>query len=109
MSISLSQMIPPADRSDGRPDGLSIPASLPALYPSENPNRDSSPSAERSPGQSNTDVRVDDHHQVYYEFVDASTGDVLFEIPPEALREIAESLNISLDGSTSSRRVDVKS
>jgi uncharacterized FlaG/YvyC family protein len=54
-------------------------------------------------------MRVDDQHQIYYETVDDRTGDVLFEIPPEALRAIAESLNLSLVGSSSGHSVDVKS
>jgi uncharacterized FlaG/YvyC family protein len=54
-------------------------------------------------------MRVDDQHQVYYEFVDDRTGDVLFEIPPEALREIGESLNLPLDGGSRIHSVDVKS
>jgi hypothetical protein len=56
-----------------------------------------------------TDMRVDAQHQVYYEFVDESTGDVMFEIPPEALREIGESLNLPLVGDASVPSVDVKS
>jgi hypothetical protein len=56
-----------------------------------------------------TDLRVDAQHQPYYEVVDDKTGDVLFEIPPEALREIGESLNVSLIGDASVPSVDVKS
>jgi uncharacterized FlaG/YvyC family protein len=52
---------------------------------------------------------VDDHHQVYYEFVDKSTGDVVFEIPPQALREIGESLNLPLVGDVSGHNVDENS
>jgi hypothetical protein len=62
-----------------------------------------------SSAQFSTDMCVDNQHQIYYEFVDASTGDVLFEIPPEALREIGESLNVSLVGDASVPSVDVKS
>jgi uncharacterized FlaG/YvyC family protein len=54
-------------------------------------------------------MRVDEEHQVYYEFVDQSTGDVVFEIPPEALREIGESLNLPLAGDGSDHSVDMKS
>ena len=66
------------------------------------------PPASSSP-QFSTDMRIDDQHQVYYEFVDASTGDVLFEIPPEALRAIGESLNLPLNGDSGGHGFDVKS
>lgn len=56
-----------------------------------------------------TDLRVDAQHQPYYEVVDDKTGDVLFEIPPEALRKIGESLNVPLIGDASVPSVDVKS
>jgi hypothetical protein len=61
------------------------------------------------PAQLSTDMQVDSQHQVYYEFVDDSTGNVLFEIPPEALREIGESLNVPLDGDFGGHDVDVTS
>ena len=102
-------MIPPIATPDGRPVGNSSPASKPGPDPAGNTNGDSAPLAKRSPGSPGTDVKVDEHHRIYYEVVDARTGSVLFEIPAEALRKIAESLNIPLDGSTSSRRLDVKS
>ena len=59
--------------------------------------------------QLSTDMRVDSQHQVYYEFVDESTGNVLFEIPPEALRAIGESLSLPLDGEAGAHSLDVKS
>jgi hypothetical protein len=59
--------------------------------------------------QLRTDMQIDSQHQVYYEFVDDSTGNVVFEIPPEALREIGESLNVSLIGGSSVHSIDVKS
>jgi hypothetical protein len=62
-----------------------------------------------SPAQFNTDLQVDSQHQIYYAFVDASTGDVVFQIPPEALREIGESLKVPLAGDASVPSVDVKS
>jgi len=62
-----------------------------------------------SPGQFSTDLEVDDKHQPYYKVVDDTTGDVLFEIPPAALREIGESLNIPLIGDSGVPSFDVKS
>jgi hypothetical protein len=56
-----------------------------------------------------TDLRIDDRHRIYCQFVDHNTGSVVFEIPPEALRAIGESLNVPPDGSTSVHNVDVKS
>jgi uncharacterized FlaG/YvyC family protein len=52
---------------------------------------------------------VDAEHQLYYEVVDDSTGDVLFQIPPEALRAIGESLNVPLIGDANVPSVDVNS
>jgi hypothetical protein len=56
-----------------------------------------------------TDLRIDNQHQFYYEFVDDSTGSVEFEIPPEALRAIGESLNLPLQGDGGTSSIDVKS
>ncbi len=60
-----------------------------------------------SPFQLSTELQVDDHHQEYYEFVDEVTGAVVFEIPPETLRAIAESLDIPLEGQTDIHSLDV--
>ena len=54
-------------------------------------------------------MQVDNDHQIYYAVVDDSTGDVLFEIPSEALRKIGESLNVPLIGDANLPSVDVKS
>lgn len=54
-------------------------------------------------------MQIDSDHQIYYEFVDKRTGDVVFEIPPEALREIGESLNLPLVGGASVHSIDVES
>ena len=62
-----------------------------------------------SPDQLSTDIRFDNRHQAYYEVVDKQTGNVLFEIPPEALREIGESLNAPLVGESDAHSLDVKS
>lgn len=67
------------------------------------------PTAKSSSPQLSTDLRVDDQHRVYYEFVDERTGSVLFEIPPETLREIGESSKMSTKGEASGNNVDVKS
>jgi hypothetical protein len=62
------------------------------------------------PPSLSTDVQIDDHHQVYYEFEEGEAKSVMFEIPPEALRNIAESLKMPpqlLEGGIST--LDVKS
>jgi hypothetical protein len=89
----------------------STPDSVPAAAMAVGSTADSSaPAPAVLPSvQFSTDMRVDDQHQVYYEFVDKSTGDVVFEIPPEALREIGESLNLSMVGDASVHSFDVKS
>jgi len=61
------------------------------------------------PPKLSTDLRVDDQRRIYYEVVNDRTGDVVYEIPPEAIRKLGESLNVSLDVGSSGHRVDVKS
>jgi hypothetical protein len=105
-------MILEAANAEGvAPMRRSTAASVPGAAPAEGSSAGSSapaPAVSPSP-QFSTDMKVDDQHQIYYEFVEKSTGDVLFEIPPEALREIGESLNVSLIGDASGHSVDVKS
>ena len=86
------------------------PVSVPAAAMAANDTDETPAHALAAPSpQFSTDLRVDDQHQVYYACVDESTGDVLFEIPPEALRAIGESLNLPLNGDASAHSVDVKS
>jgi hypothetical protein len=67
-------------------------------------------SATAPASQLSTDLRIDQEHQLYYEVVDDSTGSVVFEIPPEALRAIGESLNVPPNGdSSASAIIDLKS
>jgi hypothetical protein len=54
-------------------------------------------------------MRVDAQHQVYYQVINERTGDLLLEIPSEALREIGESIQVPLVGDSSVHGVDVKS
>lgn len=65
------------------------------------------PAAPPSAFELSTSLQIDSQHQVYYEFVDKMTGAVVFEIPPEALRAIAESLKIPLEGSSDFHNLDV--
>ena len=84
-------------------------APRPALSPALPASAPAATGADESPAPAfSTDMRVDDQHQVYYEFVDAQTGEVMFEIPPEALREIGESLRMPLEGDTGGHSLDVK-
>jgi hypothetical protein len=85
------------------PGKISTPA--PVLTVAESPP---AAPAVPSPPQFSTDMRVDDQHQIYYEFVDPSTGEIVFEIPPEALRAIGESLNLTMIGQNP-HSVDVES
>jgi hypothetical protein len=86
----------------------SAPVSTP---PADGPGGSSSASSQPSPPPQHltTDLRFDDQHQPYYEFVDDRSQEVLFEIPPEALRELAESLKVPLVGSSPGCGIDVKS
>ncbi len=106
MSVSPAQIVVQAASAEtattsGRPTATSGPAAPP---PAE--STAPAPVVSSSP-QFSTDLRIDNEHQIYYEFVDTSTGDVIFEIPPEALREIGESLNVPLVGDTSGYSIDV--
>ena len=111
MSISPAQMVLPAASVEGSaPSGCTPGMAVPAATPAASLPADSPPGpAAAPPPQLSTDVRIDDRHQIYYEFVDDGSGDVLFEIPPEALRAIGESLNIPLVGDASASSIDVKS
>jgi hypothetical protein len=112
MSISPAQMVLQVASSEGiAPTGrsASAPVSKPApaaVFPAESA---ASAPHEVPPAQFNTDLQIDSQHQIYYEFVDASTGDVVFEIPPAALREIGESLHLPVLADAAGQSVDVKS
>jgi len=112
MSISPAQMmLQVASAASAAPVGRTTQAADPAAaQPLETSAEYAAPApAAASLEKFSTDLRVDAQHQPYYEVVDDKTGDVLFEIPPEALREIGESLNVSLIGDASVPGVDVKS
>jgi hypothetical protein len=113
MSISSAQMLlQVASVEVAAPAGRSIQAAVSATpksadSPPETPPAPAPPVS--SPSSFSTDMQIDNHHQIYYVVVNDSTGDVLFEIPPEALRRIGESLNVPLVGDASVPSVDVKS
>ncbi|MFZ0963265.1 MAG: hypothetical protein WAO35_20585 [Terriglobia bacterium] len=112
MSISPAQMIlQVASAESFAPRGRSAQSSGPAAVSrTRATGASSAPAPAVSPTpQLSTDMKVDGQHQVYYEFVDDGTGNVLFEIPPEALREIGESLNVPLVGDANVPTIDVKS
>lgn len=98
-----------------RANPASAPAAAPATGAAPAPAAESSASslgpapAVSPPAQFSTDMQIDNHHQVYYEVVDDRSGDVLFEIPAEALRKIGESLNVPLLGDAQTPSVDVNS
>ena len=85
------------------------PLGQPSRYARPATSESSSPPPASSPFELSTDLQIDNQHQVYYEFVDKDTGAVVFEIPPEALRAIAESLNIPLEGQSDYHNLDVSS
>jgi uncharacterized FlaG/YvyC family protein len=112
MSISPTQIVQRAASAGSASETQrSTPTANPAASPRESESAE--PSSTRSaavpPVQFSTAFQIDNHHQVYYEVVDDSTGDVLFEIPSEALRKIGESLNLPLPGEPHVPVVDVKS
>ena len=85
--------------------GVAVPVSSHAKSPSEK----LAPVPIISPAPLSTDMRIDAQHQVYYQVVNERTGDVLLEIPCEALRQIGESIKVPLEGDASIHGVDVKS
>ncbi len=110
MSISPAQMVLQVSSAENPAQpGRGAYTSIPAAASAANASNPSPPAATSSASQFSTDMRVDSQHQVYYEFVDQSTGDVLFEIPPEALRAIGESLNVPLEGEAGAHGMDVES
>ena len=113
MSISPAQMsLQIADAAGSSAARRSSPGPSVPVPPSpsaaESAPAVSAPAASSSPPVT-TDLRIDNQHQFYYEFVDHSTGSVEFEIPPEALRAIGESLNLPLQGDSGASSIDVKS
>jgi hypothetical protein len=107
MSISPAQMILQVASTES-PTGTGRVTRV-AVSAVESPAQTPVPApADSSPAQLSTDMRVDDQHQIYYEVVNDRTGDVLFEIPSAALRNIGESLKLPLGGGSSGHRVDVK-
>lgn len=81
----------------------------PATASTTIPATSASAAALSNPDLVTPDLRIDKQHQFYYEFVDGTTGSVEFEIPPEALRAIGESLVLPLHGDTGASALDVKS
>ena len=103
LQVTSAQNTMPTRRSS---QSAALAANQPQETSAESAN---SAAAAPPPDPYSTDMKVDDQHQVYYEVVDNRTGDELFEIPPEVLRKIGESLNVPLIGESSVHRVDIKS
>jgi hypothetical protein len=76
-----------------------------AAQPSDNA---SSPASAPDSPDFSTDMRVDKQHQIYYAIIDNYTGNELVEIPPEALRVIAESLNLPVGSESAASTIDVE-
>jgi hypothetical protein len=112
MSISPAQMmLQVASAASAAPARNASQALVPAAAVAVKSPPESPPAAPAisPPASTSTDMRIDDQNQVYYAFVDDRSGQVLFEIPTEALRKIGESLNVPLMGDSSVPSVDVKS
>jgi hypothetical protein len=82
---------------------------MPESPHSKSPPEQQTPVPVICPAPLATDMRVDAQHQVYYQVINERTGDLLLEIPSEALREIGESIQVPLVGDSSVHGVDVKS
>ena len=112
MSISPAQMSLQIAYAEGSGESRSAgSAASPQGAAASPPDPASSASAAASASSASVtaDLRIDNQHKFYYEFVDGSTGNVVFEIPPEALRAIGESLNLPLNGEPTPHSLDVKS
>jgi hypothetical protein len=103
LQLASAESAAPAERSTRVAASTAAPAAS-----SQGPSAASAPAAP-SPAPLSTDMQIDSQHQIYYEYVDDQTGDVVFEIPPEALRKIGESLNLPLLDGASIHSVDVES
>lgn len=110
MGISPAQLIQPVTSGDAAtPVGRPSPPELPVQDHREPvPAAPPVPTPVESPSFS-TDMQVDNHHQIYYKVVDDHTGDVLLEIPAEALRRIGESLNVTEIGNPKVSSLDITS
>ena len=112
MSISPARMILQiayGEASTASPPDSPRPASSPSANTKARENTPSSSPAVSTAKPVTTNLRIDDQHQFYYEFVDGSSGNVMFEIPPAALRAIGESLNLPRNGEPGPHTLDVKS
>ena len=112
MSISPAQMILQLGSMESpKPVGRSTqPSAPPAAMPEgSSPPENPPPTPIISPAPLSTDLRIDEEHQVYYQVVNERTGDVILEIPSEALRAISESIKFSPGGDSGIHCVDVKS
>jgi len=117
MSISPAQIVQEVANAESASAPKRFTSSVPSmaslpLPPAADAEQSTAPSpapAISASPQLSTDLRIDNQHQLYYEFVDNSTGNVVFEIPPEALRAIGESLNVPLNGDATPPSLDVKS
>ncbi len=107
MVLQLANAANPAPTSSAA--SATVPAAATTTNSSASSSSSSSSPALTPPNTLSTDMQIDSDHQIYYEFVDKRTGDVVFEIPPEALREIGESLNLPLVGGASVHSIDVES
>jgi hypothetical protein len=106
MSLEIATAVSSSSSPRSTPAFSSAPSTV--TRAEESASSDSSAGATASPPVT-TDLRIDNQHQFYYEFVDGSTGKVEFEIPPEALRAIGESLSLPLQGDAGASSIDVKS
>ena len=95
-------------KAPGRGSPASVPAvAVPAKSAAPSPSEPPVPII--SPAPLSTDMRIDEEHQVYYQVVNARTGDVLLEIPSEVLRQIGESIKIPPAEVSKIHGLDVKS
>jgi hypothetical protein len=89
------------------------PASLPVQEAGKrtSANTEAEPPAQAEPSgpKLSTDLRIDDQRRIYYEVVNNRTGDVVYEIPPEQVRKLAEGIDASLSSQLEGRTLDVKS
>lgn len=108
MSISPAQLVTALGAADLAAETLqSRGAAAGAATKTEAPHAEGAP-AEPSGPKLSTNLRIDDQRRIYYEVINNRTGDVVYEIPPEQIRKLAEGLTESPVSQSAGHKVDVR-
>ncbi len=111
MSITLLQIgsMPAVTPDVGPRTGELSAASRGSASPGASPTSQNEPPVGWQPPQFSMAIRIDDRRRIYYEVINDHTGEVVFQIPPEVVRNIGEGINQFLETLHAERSVDVES